>query len=362
MTHTRNKPNQQILDEAAEWFVECREGDLDSAGEKAFIQWLRRSPEHIAAYMEVAAFWSDVRNVAAKEDIDVQALIASARAEDNIVPLPAADHAARRAAGTRVSTPQLWRRGVLAACFVLALAIAGLSWHLTQGDIYSTEVGEQRSVRLNDGSTIELNAKSRLRVRFTDEVRTVELLEGQALFQVAKDPQRPFVVSSADANVRAVGTQFDVYQKRLGTIVTVIEGKVAVLDPSLPTADSAEALPSKGVEHLGGSGSGAILVSAGQQLVARLNTPAIPKPADVDAAIAWTHRQIVFQAAPLRDVVEEFNRYNPRQLELSDETLQSVRVSGVFSSTEPASFLRFLREQLHLEVTEDTDNIRIARK
>src|SRR5687767_2965747 len=96
MTHTRNKPNQQILDEAAEWFVDCRENDLDPGAEQTFHQWLRRSPEHIAAYMEVAAFWADVPNVAAKEDIDVEALIAYARAEDNIVPLAAAGRISRR--------------------------------------------------------------------------------------------------------------------------------------------------------------------------------------------------------------------------------------------------------------------------
>src|SRR5690606_30051042 len=87
VTQRGSKPNQQIHDEAAEWFVDFREGDLDPGAAQAFIQWLRRSPEHIGAYMEVAAFWADVSRLAGKEDVDVAALVAYARAEDNVVPL-----------------------------------------------------------------------------------------------------------------------------------------------------------------------------------------------------------------------------------------------------------------------------------
>src|SRR5262249_43533787 len=138
MKQTRNKPNQQIVDEAAEWFVDFREGELDAAGQKAFSQWLRRSPEHITAYMEVAAFWADVPNIAVKEDIDVPALIAYARAEDNIVSLAAVGRAHGTATGgsdavARTETPTeraipvrvSLRSGLLAAAF--AMAVAGLA-------------------------------------------------------------------------------------------------------------------------------------------------------------------------------------------------------------------------------------------
>lgn len=380
MTHIRNKPNQQIIDEAAEWFVDCREGDLDPAAEKAFNQWLRRSPEHIAAYMEVAAFWADVPNFVAKENIDVSALIAYARAEDNIVPLAAvgrtphhenakpADSAITEMlrAGTPLTPARTsWRMSLLAASF--ATAVVGLgSWSLMYRDTYRTGVGEQRLVLLEDGSTVELNARSRLRVRFTDEMRNIKLLEGQALFRVTKDPQRPFVVTSGDASVRAVGTQFDVYRKKTGTTVTVIEGKVAVTDSSVPSSQlsqvSTSHSPLKRLENPDNPDAGTIILSAGEQLVVSMKMPSLPKPANILVATAWTQRQIVFQGAPLGEVVEEFNRYNPRQMTLLDESLQSVRVSGVFSSTEPASLLRFLREQVHLEVTEGDESVQISRR
>ena len=334
--------------------------------------------------MEVAAFWADVPNVAAKEDIDVPALIAYARGEDNVVPLDDFQNPRRRPGPNRTLTPspspsngegsdgggcsrssplhfvergrlggEGWRRGLLAAAS-LAMAAAGPAWwYVAQGDMYRTHIGEQQSVLLEDGSTVELNAKSRLRVRFSDKARNIELLAGQALFRVAKDPLRPFVVSSGDASVRAVGTRFDVYRKGSGTTVTVLEGRVAV------SSLTPKAAPLHEVERGGGEG---VLLSAGEQIVVSPKTAALPKPADIPAATAWTQRQIVFQGTPLGEVVEEFNRYNVRQMEVLDESLQGVRVSGVFSSTEPASLLRFLREQVQLEVVEGEERVRISRR
>src|SRR5882762_7823100 len=86
---TRSRPNQQILDEAAEWFVDFRDGGVNAATQIQFNRWLCRSPDHVKAYLEIAALWSDVPNLATKEEIDVQALIAYALAEDNVVPLGA---------------------------------------------------------------------------------------------------------------------------------------------------------------------------------------------------------------------------------------------------------------------------------
>src|SRR5260370_36998558 len=85
--NTTPKYNQQILDEAAEWFVDFREGDLDANAKTNFSRWLRRSPEHIEAYLEVAAFWEDVPNLVSRQSIDIDALIVQARDEANIVPL-----------------------------------------------------------------------------------------------------------------------------------------------------------------------------------------------------------------------------------------------------------------------------------
>jgi len=384
---TRSRPNQQILDEAAEWFVDFRDGGVNAATQIQFNRWLCRSPDHVKAYLEIAALWSDVPNLASKEEIDVQALIASALEEDNVVPLGAAVGGAEREANSlpqlealkpafqgvtqlrRLRThltarPILWVASLLIVC----VGAAGTAYLELQRGLYTTDIGEQRSITLDDGSTVELNAKSRIRVRFTDQARDVDLIAGQALFHVATDNARAFVVRSGEAHVRAVGTEFDVYRRRSGTTVSVIEGQVAVslndssagsrAFPETPGAGTARSLPPSNAVRA----STRLLVSAGEQVVVTAQSAARLRPADVAIATAWTQRQIVFQGTPLGDVVEEFNRYNRKQMVIDDETLRPIRVSGVFSSTEPASLLRFLREQVQLAVTERDGTLEISRK
>ena len=370
--------NEQILDEAAEWFVEAREGDLDARARQEFVAWLQRSPDHIRAYLEVAAFWSDLPQLADKDAVDVEALIAYARSGDNVIPLAEGGPATRARApdidGSAAATPaparrtRLARRSFAAAAAISLLAI-GLcgGWWLWggNGQSYATAIGERRSVTLSDGSTIDMNAKSRIRIRFSKQGRDVELLEGQALFTVARDPARPFVVSSADTRVRAVGTQFVVYRRKSGTTVTVLEGKVSVVDAKAPPApvsksESAVAV-APGRATAGGSAAAPVFLEAGQQVLMRGNATPLPQRADLAIATAWTQRQIVFQGTPLTEVVEEFNRYNTRQMVILDPGLASVRVSGIFSSTQSASLLRFLREQVGLTVSERDDRVEISR-
>jgi transmembrane sensor len=225
-----------------------------------------------------------------------------------------------------------------AAASVLIACIAGamLWWQSEREPAFSTDVGEQRSIALADGSTVELNSRSRIRVRFTSAERVIDLLEGQALFQVASNPNRPFIVHSGAAQVRAVGTQFDVYRTASGTIVTVLEGRVAVL------------------------GSRSLELAAGEQVTMTADAIRRPKVADVAAATAWRQRELVFNSTPLGQVAEEFNRYNKRRLTIGDSGLSDFHITGVFSSTDPTSLLRFLRLQPGIRVHESEDEIRIS--
>jgi transmembrane sensor len=216
----------------------------------------------------------------------------------------------------------------------------GIGFTVQRG-VYATDIGEQRSVTLQDGSVIDLNARSRIRVRYTDGTRRIDLIEGQALFHVAKDSTRPFIVTSGSTHVRAVGTQFDVNRKSAGIIVTVVEGRVAVLAPS--------ALPSEA----------GTLVAAGEQLNVTATSARKTERPDISAATAWTQHRLVFNSAALSDVVEEFNRYNTRQLVIDAPELESFGVVGVFSSTDPSALLRFLNAQPGVRVEERGDRIHI---
>ena len=254
-----SKVNRLILEEASEWFVDFRVGDVDEHSRERFDEWLRRSPEHIRAYMEIARTYVELPSGKLGGKIDVDSLIAYAHSGENVVPFNDAGNAppkaprpmsaetsnrgALRKRGRR--TPRLGRRFLAAASGVLVLVIAGaVWWQVERFPSYATEIGERRSITLTDGSTVDLNARSRLRIEFTKSERRVLLLGGQALFQVSKDKNRPFIVRSGDATVRAVGTQFDVYRKATGTTVTVLEGRVAVystahVEPTAPAPASA---------------------------------------------------------------------------------------------------------------------------
>jgi ferric-dicitrate binding protein FerR (iron transport regulator) len=424
--HTRSKLNTQISEEASAWFVECRAGDLDRAGRRDFDDWLRKSPEHLSAYLEIAAIWNqgpslDPQRKWPRDRLIQQALGAGG---DNVVPLPGMTLRATHAPDTTVagagSAPVIhptmaasaptnasgtarsnsaqgwlcsWRRLAIAAS-VAGLATLGYLVMLEfSAPTYATALGEQRSLQFADGSTVELNSRSKIRVKYSKQERDVELLRGQALFHVAHDTTRPFIVSVGGTRVRAVGTQFDVYKKSTGTVVTVVEGRVAVYpapqerpvgsgpmaeresssaeDSSSAQLSSGSALPSQPrrsvhatslspaaesraqPDFLLGAPSGrSFLLAAGEQLTV---TPEAAEKAlnpNIANATSWRDREVVFESASLSDVAEEFNRYNERQLVIKDPQALTFHVSGVFSSTDPDSLIRFLRQRSGVKVTE----------
>jgi transmembrane sensor len=410
--------NHQILEEASDWFVDFRVGDVDGAARERFDEWLRRSPEHIRAYMEIAKIYVELPSLPPGK-IEVEHLIAYAHSDGNVVsfnnataaqPTGAVSMAAAppRDPGTGRAGRRPWMRRrflATAACALTILLASGVWWRTERFPIYATDIGERRSITLVDGSTVDLNARSRIRIEFTSAERHVELLEGQALFQVAKDKRRPFIVQSGAASIRAVGTQFDVYRKSSGTTVTVLEGRVAVYsmvrhetapnsadtpsqkmepqrvppnDPHLepraqdrssqthslsghPTSGSAPLLPAEpsGLAPDSG-GTAAVFVGAGEQVTVTPEIIAAPQQADIVATTAWMQRRLIFDGARLSDVVDEFNRYNKRQLVIEAAKLSDFHVSGVYSSTDPASLIRFLREQPGVKITEDENEIHIA--
>ena len=343
-----SKPHPAIIAEASAWFVEFRAEDVSGDARARFIDWLRRSPEHIQAYLEVSGTWSELPTADPERKLDITALIARARDEPDIVALaqvrPLADTARPRdSASNWRESPRRLVMAALAVGVVTCMAIL-FKDAASGGAAYSTEIGEQRTIQLADGSTIELNARSRVQVNLTDHERDVTLLDGQALFRVAKDKARPFIVHAGDARVRAVGTEFDVYRKPGVTVVTVVEGRVETFDGS------------------NSNGGAAFVLSAGEQLTVVPHVASRPMRADTGVATAWVQKRLIFDETPLRDVAEEFNRYSRRPLSIDDPELQTLRISGVYSSTDPASLINFLRSQSSMQVIETERQVRVIRR
>lgn len=361
--------NTETIDEASRWFVEFRLGELDRAARERFIEWLQASPAHIRAYMEIAGTYTEMAPPNARVNLDVERLIAEARSENHIVELPNSStrHVPKE---SQPNPPRPLSSGAswgLAACVLLAL-VGSAIWYGQNRNTYETQIGEQRSITLSDGSRVDLNARSKVRIRLGPKARRIELVRGQALFHVARDANRPFVVHAERTSIRAVGTSFDVNRIRSGTTtVTVLEGRVAVgssahpggvgaVRPARPGRASRESNPKTPV------GPGEILLSTGEQLRLTASAPSVPTPVNVQAATAWTQHQLIFESTPLQEVVEQFNRYNVRQIVIHDRSLQSFQVSGYYSTPNPDSLINFLRTEPHIEVRESRDSIDITRR
>ncbi|MBL8269636.1 FecR family protein [Steroidobacter sp.] len=351
--HTYAKFSPQIHEQATEWLVEFRTGTPDEAARRAFHAWLMESPAHVEAYLEASALWSVSAQAGAAEQWTEDALIAQAVAEpDNVFAHPKLS-ATPPAQETNRRRGRSGRFGMAAAaCVLMSIggALAGWQYFFARA-IYSTDVGEQRSFTLSDGSIVNLNARSKIRVHYGDHERLVELVAGQALFTVAKNAQRPFIVRTAAAEVRAVGTQFDVYRKAEGTVVTVVEGRVAV------TSATNGAVELAGKSASPEAASGKMLLSAGERVTVQKNTLRKQTQLNTQTAVAWTQRQLVFESTPLAEVAEEFNRYNERPLVVLDTDMQRFEIDGVFSSTDSASLVRFLRTRPGVRVTESNSQI-----
>jgi transmembrane sensor len=231
----------------------------------------------------------------------------------------------------------------LAASICVVLIGSALYFYLQQG-VYSTGIGEQRALRLDDGSVVTLDAKSRVRVAYTDGARLLMLERGRARFDVARDPLRPFRVQAGDQTVVAHGTQFNVERMGETVLVTLLEGRVAVT--GIAVASSAPTLPAAAAEKTSAppprqrnSAASVVELTAGQGLTVRANGRATMVPKiDVERATAWQSGRLFFDNEPLASAAERVNRYSKLQIEVSP-SVANLEVSGVFTAGDADAFV-----------------------
>jgi transmembrane sensor len=290
--------------EAADWFSRLMDTRIENEELEAFAAW-RRDPDNLAAYNRIDDISRLARSL--KNDPEMRAVAQAAHARGK----------------KRFRLADLWRRPNLTWPAALAMAslllVAAVGWKMTS-PTYSTPVGRQLEARLADGSRVQLNTDTAIKVRFAKGVRSVELLRGQAFFDVAHDPSHPFVVTAGDTEVRAIGTRFDVRRETGRVQVMLAEGKVAVQER--------------------GQTPVAWTLSPGQALTTGRQQRAIaPAAADVSAATAWTSGKVTFRDTPLSEAVREINRYSRDKIILGPDAPADGRINGIFSIGKPDEFV-----------------------
>jgi transmembrane sensor len=216
------------------------------------------------------------------------------------------------------------------------------------GDRYATPVGGMSAVPLKDGSKVTLNTGSRIRVDLTRKERRIDLAAGEAFFDVAKDPSRPFIVRAGGKRIVAVGTQFSVRNDGGSVQVVVTEGVVRLEDADAVLPNATKRVPDAGVMLT----AGAIARTTAGNIVIQ--------PASLSQAeelLSWRTGYVVFRETALADAVAEFNRYNERKIVIRDPRVAAMRLTGRYRANNFEGFVRLLQESFPIRAQNSSDEI-----
>ncbi len=309
--------------EAAAWLARLHGPERSDELEDDFRGWLAANPEHAEAFEKITNTWDALGGV-------------------NI---------------GAIARPQVrvGRGSIGLGRLSIALAVCAsivVAWWISGGERYATRIGEQRIVTLEDGSRLSLDAATSLLVRFTPERRTVEMKRGEALFDVAKDSRRPFVVTAGERSVTALGTSFVVRYDSMLTSVTLVEGKVSVA----PVSSSAD--------HAGSSRAPteSVVLAPGERVTyAPAEKPRVDVPR-ADATAAWRRGEIVLDETPLSIAAADMNRHESRRLVLEGSHVAELPISGIYRIGDNIGFARAVANVYGLDVDVDDDEIRLRER
>ena len=342
-----------ILEQASHWWELLHSDSASNSDHREFGEWVARSPERVEAYLQTARLAKAIRSPRLIwPSTAAEVLIREAKASsETVLPFSTTRVSASvgRGEGRNVQSRFAW---AVAAVLLIGVGLALFIRQTPQE--FRTALGEQRSLLLADGSRATLNTASTIEVILQKGRREVRLVQGEALFEVAHDAARPFVVRAGNALLKDVGTQFNVDMRSNGTTVTVVEGEVAV---DSAASESAAAQASHGV----GDTFEALILRANDRVLitpAGVGTP--QRGVNVAASVAWTQRQLMFEHRPLGEVAEEFNRYNKDRIDIDSAELKRQEVTGVFDAKDPASFVAFLSSVPGVEIREGANGTHIV--
>jgi transmembrane sensor len=320
---------------AAHWFDQVREKGTSAETRRALNAWLAESAEHATAYGVIERTWSQLKSAAQAPPI------LELRHE---TAMRVARKTAARRLSSRWAAVAMLLLSIGTTLWVLAshagFDFSPLAWpagetHIPIARSYATQTGDRLTIVLDDGSQVTLNTATELDVTFSKKSRTVRLSRGQALFEVAKDPSRPFVVQTENRRFVAVGTAFDVRLEGQQVKVTMLEGTVRAegteLDSKLRTT-----------------------VTAGEQLISGAHADDQVRHIDPERETSWRHGQVIFENTPLGEAIDELNRYSPIHIALADPKLAELRLSGTFATAGTGAFVEAITAYFSIQI-EHTD-------
>lgn len=330
---------EQAEEAAVRWLARRESGEWGEQEEAEFVAWLEGSTTRRIAYYRFKNTWQEVGRLKVLADGPLPRQPLSSVFDDSTATVP--------------SKRSWWVHAVAACVALVAISLVLLYQDAFFGTrTYATPVGGLATYPMPDGSRVTLNTDSRLRVSMNDRERRIELVKGEAYFEVAKDPNRPFVVTAAGKRAIAVGTQFAVRRQGDEVRVSVTEGIVRfVASPTVETRGSSAVTD---VERASG-----VLLAAGTVASAKsVGVVLEEKPLNsIQEQLTWRTGVLTFRDTPLVEAVAEFNRYNERKIFIEDPNIAAIEVGGVFRSTDLDPFIRLIEGGLALRVERDGDHI-----
>ena len=312
--------SNELKNKALRWYVRMRSPDADDDERQAFESWLMENTMHKEAYNAIEREWQEL------DDLD-----SWAKSELHILE--------KHMVQDENKHNNLFRVTGLAIATAMALVLLAYILVINQPEVheYKTEKGEQLKLVLEDGSRIHLNSASSIDVRFNSEAREIHIFEGEGLFDVAPERNRPFVVTVGKSKIVAVGTSFSVYYKKGEFDVTVLEGRVAIVPADMKPEKMATTSLIE-IDHA------SLLLEPDQQAyVNKQGQIAEVKIVDADNITAWNRGLIVFDGTPLRTVVKELSRYTIAQIRVADN-VPDHPVTGVIKIRDQETMLKLLAE------------------
>lgn len=331
--------------EALAWIAQLNGDDVSEKDLAAFSEWVNRSPAHQKEIKELSELWNDLNVLTVMDEPIRQADKLSKQLRKR---------KARQNWKRQIMLPVLSGAAILAIFAILPSVLTPSSAptsyeaQVSVPVVFKTAKGEHQTHALDDGSVITLNTDSYVEVDFTKGQRNIRLLKGEALFSVAHDEDRPFLVFANDGVVRAVGTEFSVHITDLAMEVIVSEGSVelSTLKPTEPATSAIVASPNvTKVASLG-------IIKAGHSAKVKDSQASIANVSDevIDAELSWRVGRLDFTGEGLEEAIAEYTRYTDIDIIINDPELKDIRLGGSFPTNEPELFLQSLEFNFGIKV------------